>query len=107
LFDSACERLRTLRVELPAEGELDRIINAALNGFFQDVHQRISDALAPDVRACIDSLPVVPESAAVSAFEVLKADPGKAGVENLQAGIEKLTRIRAAGVSNEPFASVP
>jgi TnpA family transposase len=107
LFDSACERLRTLRVELPAEGELDRIINAALNGFFQDVHQRISDALAPDVRACIDSLLVVPESAAVSAFEVLKADPGKAGVENLQAEIEKLTRIRAVGVSNEPFASVP
>jgi hypothetical protein len=107
LFDSACERLRTLRVELPAEGALDRIINAALNGFFQDVHQRISDALAPDVRACIDSLLVVPESAAVSAFEVLKADPGKAGVENLQAGIEKLTRIRAVGVSNEPFASVP
>jgi Domain of unknown function (DUF4158) len=106
LFDSACERLRTLRVELPAEGELDRIINAALKGFFQDVHQRISDALAP-VRACIDSLLVVPESAAVSAFEVLKADPGKAGVENLQAGIEKLTRIRAVGVSNEPFASVP
>ena len=64
-------------VELPAEGELDRIINAALNGFFQDVHQRI-----PDVRACIDSLLVVPESAAVSAFEVLKTDPGKAGVEN-------------------------
>ncbi|HEY5705832.1 MAG TPA: hypothetical protein VIS96_09685 [Terrimicrobiaceae bacterium] len=62
--------LRTLRVELPAEGELDRIINAALNGFFQDVHQRISDTLAPDVRACIDSLLVVPESAAVSAFEV-------------------------------------
>jgi hypothetical protein len=44
-----------------------------LNGFFQDVHQRISDALAPDVRACIDSLLVVPELAAVSAFEVLKA----------------------------------
>ena len=81
-------------MEVPAEGELERIINAALNGFFQDVHQRISDGLAPGVGACIDSLLVVPESVAVSAFEELKADPGKAGVENLQAEIEKLTRIR-------------
>ena len=91
LFDSACERLRSLRVELPAEGELERVVNAALNGFFQDIHRWISDALAPDVRAGIDALLVVPESAAVSGFEGLKADPGKAGVDNLQAEIEKLS----------------
>jgi hypothetical protein len=72
LFDSACERLRTLRVELPAERELERVINGALNGFFQDVHQRISGALAAEVRACIDSLLVVPDLAAASAFEGLK-----------------------------------
>jgi Domain of unknown function (DUF4158) len=77
LFDSACERLRSLRVELPAEGELERVVNAALNGFFQDIHRRISDELASDVRAGIDALLVVPESAAVSGFEGLKADPGK------------------------------
>jgi hypothetical protein len=69
LFDSACERLRSLRVELPAEGELERVVNAALNGFFQDIHRWISDALALDVRADIDALLVVPESAAVSGFE--------------------------------------
>ena len=37
----------------------------------------------------------------------MKADPGKAGVENLQAEIEKLTRIRAICVSTETFANVP
>ena len=31
---------------LPAEGELERVVNAALNGFFQDIHRWISDALA-------------------------------------------------------------
>jgi len=107
LFDSACERLRSLRVELPAEDELERVVNAALNGFFQDIHRRISDELAPDVRAGIDALLVVPESAAVSGFEGLKTDPGKAGVDNLQAEIEKLTRIRAIWVGTEPFANVP
>ena len=107
LFDSACERLRSLRVELPAEGELERVVNAALNGFFQDIQRWISDALAPDVRADIDALLVVPQSAAVSGFEGLKADPGKAGVDNLQAEIEKLRRIRAIGVGTDPFANVP
>ena len=94
-------------MELPAEGELERVVNAALNGFFQDIHRWISDALAPDVHAGIDALLVVPESAAVSGFEGLKADPGKAGVDNLQAEIEKLRRIRAIGVGTEPFANVP
>ena len=107
LFDSACERLRSLRVELPAEGELERVVNAALNGFFQDIHRRISDELASDVRAGIDALLVAPELAAVSGFEGLKADPGKAGVDNLQAEIEKLTRIRAIWVGTETFANVP
>ena len=94
-------------MELPAEGELERVVNAALNGFFQDIHRRISDALAPDVRAGIDALLAVPESAAVLGFEGLKADPGKAGVDNLQAEIEKLARIRAIWVGTEPFANVP
>jgi hypothetical protein len=39
LFDSACVRLQSLRVKLLAEGELERVVNAALNGFFQDIHQ--------------------------------------------------------------------
>ena len=42
-----------------------------------------------------------------AAFEGLKADPGKAGVDNLQAEIEKLTRIRAIWVGTGPFANVP
>jgi hypothetical protein len=66
LFDSACERSRSLRVELPAEGELERVVNAALNGFLKDIR-----------------------------------------VDNLQAEIEKLRRIRAIGVGTEPFANVP
>ena len=37
----------------------------------------------------------------------MKADPGKAGVDNLHAEIEKLTRIRAVGMGTEPFAAVP
>jgi len=79
-------------------------------GYVPDPTPKIPEevrALAPDVRAGIDALLVVPESAAVSGFEGLKADPGKAGVDNLQAEIEKLRRICAIGIGTEPFANVP
>jgi hypothetical protein len=38
LLASACVRLRSLRIELPANGELERVVSAALNGFCQDIH---------------------------------------------------------------------
>jgi hypothetical protein len=36
-MEYACQRLRHVRVELPAERELQRVVDAALNGFFQDI----------------------------------------------------------------------
>ena len=78
------------RSNCPAEGELQRLVNAALNGFFQDIHHRIAEAMPPDVRRCMDQLLVVPESHVVSGFEALKADPGKPGVAPFQGEIDKL-----------------
>ena len=107
LLDRACERLRQLRVELPAEGELQRVINRALSGFFQDVHRRISEAIPAEIRTRIDQLLVVPDSEVVSAFEDLKADSGKPGVDQLQVEIDKLRAIRAVGLGAESLAGVP
>jgi hypothetical protein len=60
LFDSACEGLQSLQVKLLAEGELERVVNAALNGFFQGIHQS-----TPTYSHWRPAL-VVPGSAAVS-----------------------------------------
>jgi hypothetical protein len=38
-------------------------VNAALNGFSQDIHQDIAEAIAPHVRRRKDDLRVVPETA--------------------------------------------
>ncbi len=76
LFGCACDRLRALRVELPAEGELQRLVGA-LHGFFQDVHRAIAAAFPTEVRTRIDAMLLVPEGRSVSPFEDLKADPGK------------------------------
>ena len=107
LFEAGCRHLRQLRVELPAEGELHRLANAALSAFFQDVHQRTAESVVASVRQRIDQLLIVPEAAPSSVFERLKSDPGKAGVDNFQAEIEKLKLIRSVDLAGEPFTKLP
>jgi hypothetical protein len=65
-MEYACQQLRHLRVELPAERKLQRVVDAALNGFFQDIHRRIAKAMPADVRTRIDALLVGPGSGNVS-----------------------------------------
>ena len=95
LFDAACQWLSEQRVELPAEAELRRLVNAALSGFYQDLHQAVADSFSPELHERIDCLLIVPATEITSPFEGLKADPGKTGVENFQAEVEKLQIIRA------------
>ena len=94
-------------MELPAEGELRRVVNAALSAFFQDIHRRIAAEIPLDIRSHMDNLLLVSESGVISGFENLKADPGRPGVDNLQSEIGKLRAIRAIGLRAEPFGEVP
>jgi len=88
LLDAGCGRLQRLRVELPAEGELQRLVNSALTGFFQDIQRHITEAMPTEVRARIDNLLMVPDANFVSEFERMKADSGKPGVDQFQAEID-------------------
>jgi Domain of unknown function (DUF4158) len=81
LTEYACQRLRHVRVEWPAERELQRVVDTALKGFFQDIHRRIAEAIPADLRTRIDALLVGPGSGVFSAFEQLKVAPGRPGVE--------------------------
>jgi hypothetical protein len=61
LLDAACHRLRELRIELPAEPELQRLVNAALNGYFHDLYECVTAQMTAPVRARMDELLVVPK----------------------------------------------
>ena len=90
LCECAYTRLRALHIELPTEAELQRIVRAALHGFFQDVHQRVTARLSETVRTALDQLLVVPPDESQSAFERLKAEPSAPGIKPLQHEIAKL-----------------
>jgi hypothetical protein len=83
LRDAACRRLREPRIQLPAEPELQRLVNAALNGYFHDLYERVTAPMTAEVRSRMNELLVVPKEKALSRFELLKADAATAGIENM------------------------
>jgi hypothetical protein len=108
LLDAACRRFRELRIELPAEPELHRLVNAALNGYFHDLCERVTAQMTSQVRSRMDELLVVPkEEEVLSTFELLKADPANAGIENMGNEIVKLRLLRLVGLPDAPFAKTP
>jgi hypothetical protein len=107
LMEVAYERLRAGKIELPAEKELRRSVNAALNGVFQDIYARVSARLSPEAQTKLEMLLTIAEGESVSGFEKLKADPRSPGVESLKHEIEKLQQLRAVGIKAEDLADVP
>jgi hypothetical protein len=107
LVNAACRRLRELRIELPAEPELQRLVNAALNGYFNDLYERVTAPMPEDVRSRMDGLLLVPEEEALSTFELLKADAANAGIDNMGNETTKLRLLRSVDLPVEPFASTP
>jgi len=107
LFECAVQRFRSLRIELPSEKELQRIVNAALNGFFSDVHHKITRQLDDNVRKAIDGLLTVSEGESFSTFEKLKSFARTSSVKNLQKEIIKLQQLRSIGISKEYLRDVP
>jgi TnpA family transposase len=103
----AYARCRELRIELPAERELQRLVRAALHGFLQDLYARVTAQLPQEVRAQLDHLLVVESEVSQSLFDQLKAEPAAPGVKNLQHALTKLQTLRGLGVPAAACAGVP
>jgi hypothetical protein len=107
LCECAQARLRALRIELPAEAELRRMVRTALRGFFDNLYERVTAQLPETVRAALDTLLTVGPDETQSAFDRLKAEPSAPGVRPLQQEVAKLQTLRALGVSAASLAAVP
>lgn len=115
MFLCAIERLRFLRIELPSEKELTRIVNTALNGYFLDIHQRLTNRLGEENCKKIDQLLRVPSDESFSLFQKLKASAGRSSMNGLKKEVNKLQKLRtlrevkrtAVGITKENFAYIP
>ena len=95
-----------IRLKLPAEQELQRIVRAALHGFFHDLYTRVTaSSRKRRGHSLISSWWW--RLAYSRPFDQLKTEPSAPGVKNLQKEVTKLHTLRALGVSAESLARSP
>ena len=116
---AAYERLRDLRIEPPTRDRLDRLVRSALHAFEHRVCTDVWQRLSPSTRTAIETLlaPELREPPDTDGDEVstaggrallheLRADAGRATLENLFREIAKLERIRAVALPPDLFATL-
>jgi len=107
LIELALGRLSVLKIELPTEGELRRIVGSAINSFFQKVYRVVSARLLENSRQRLDELIVVADGESQSTFDQLKREPGQAGVDNLGKEIAKLQKLKSMVLPTDLFGGIP
>lgn len=102
----AIERFRSIKVELPSKKELERIVNAALNKFFQKINQKVTERLSEQSKQKLDKLlNIAPDT--FSDFDKLKAEARQAGINNLEKEIWKLQLSKDVAINKESFSDIP
>ena len=114
---AAYERLRDLRIEPPTRDRLDRLVRSALHAFEHRVCTDVWQHLSPSTRTALETL-LAPElreppdtdgdeastAGGRALLHELRADPGRATLDNLFQEIAKLERIRALALPPDLFA---
>ena len=118
LKDAAYTRLRTLKVEPPTPGRIERVVRSALGRYDERFCRTTLARLSQSTLAGMDALLLEP-GAVEGAVEDeagndasgreeptlarLRADPGRAGVEGARAELGKLARLRELGLPDDLF----
>ena len=88
----------------PSRPELERLIRSARREFETQFLEKITDALSAETASKLDAS--LAEADATCGFHDLKADPGRAGLENLVRMAQRLTFLRGLGLPRELLLDV-
>ena len=110
LADSMLQWCRGLRLEPPAAEYGQRILNSAVQGHEVEFTQGIFQKLDRKAMVRLDGLLKIQpseEEPEWTPWQALKADPGKAGVESVQATGTRLRELKAVGLPPSLFQDAP
>jgi TnpA family transposase len=109
------QRCRDLRIEPPTPERVERLIRSALHQFDMQLGERVLHHLSPSTRQKLDALlvtdastaeespPSGPPDSGQAVLQELRADPGRASLENLLREMTKLERVRNLDVPLDLF----
>ena len=109
------QRCRALRLEPPTPDRVERLIRAALHQFETQLGERVLHRLSPSTRTKLDALLIThaptadephtsgPPESGQAVLQELRADPGRASLENLLREMAKVERVRDLDVPLDLF----
>jgi hypothetical protein len=100
MFAAAIDRCRQLRLELPTEKKLQRIVSSAWQQYLNATCQMITDRLSPEQKERINNC-LKSEVNARDSYEGIKKNPGKFGLKTLLNEISRLQIINSFKISAE------
>jgi len=110
LKEAALSHCRTMRIEPPGPERLKRHIRAAAHAhetrFSEGVYQQLSSSVLERLDKLLKPQPTTDGESEWTAWQNLKADPGKAGIESVKEAAARLRLVREVGLPATLFAGV-
>ncbi len=111
LVEAIYDRYRSLKIEPPTAGRVERLARSALRQYTEQFCTAIAGKLSSQTKSSLDSLLVREtidgEQAFRSPFGLLKTDAGVANLDGILEEIEKLKLIRQLKLPSNLFQEVP
>jgi len=107
-----CNRFKDLKVELPAEGQIERCVKSAVKSYedklFNNIYNELPQSTITSIDNILKSSIELNENSDInkSPFYKLKTDPGRIGLETVLSELQKLKTIKNIGISFKIFRNI-
>lgn len=110
LHETVLDRCRVLHIEPPTPGRIRRLIRSALQEheicFCNKIFQRLDSETIERMGGLLAVQPSGAYEAERTAWQSIKSEPGKAGIENLKKAFKRLNVVRNVGLPADLFNGV-
>lgn len=102
MFVAAIQRCRHLRIELPTEPELQRLVSSAWQQYFNLMCQKVAERIPSEIREKMDQCLSASQDEK-DRYEWMKAKPGKFGMKSILLEIKRIQFINGFGINSDVY----
>ncbi|MBF0398926.1 MAG: Tn3 family transposase, partial [Desulfobacterales bacterium] len=100
LLNLAIEKFRNLRIELPSEKELQRIVNSSRQKFLENLYKIVSEKINPITKKLMDFM-IDSSEGEISCYDWIKTKPGALKIKTILDEINKLNFIKEFNIDSQ------
>ena len=111
LLEVVLERFKTLHIEPPTADRLKRHISSTVrfheNRFCEEICRRLNRTALDRMECMLQPQSPEGEGSERTAWQTMRTDPGRAGVESVRDGASRLRQVQEIGLPQDLFRDVP